>query len=138
MEPAPILSKSEQAYVEDLVAEASGDAPLPGTTFPAAPTYDGWRAPRVPVGPPCSCPPVAPPTAATPCPPAPSVHLTCQPCPAVPSATPPPDRACLESGSQAETVAALAALLASLLVFIVGAAIGLLVRYVWQCMVVKF
>ena len=135
MEPAPILSESEQAYVADLAAGAgaAGDnapkRPAPATTT-SPPPYDGWRAPRVPVGPPCSCPPVVPPTAATPCLPAPSVHLSCQPCPVAPMTTPPPNRACLESGSQAETVAALAALLASLLVFIVGAAIGLLVRYV--------
>ncbi len=135
MEPNPVLSPSEQAYVEDLAAgtEASGDtAPkkTPPTFVPTLRPYDGWRAPRVPVGPPCSCPPVAPPTAAIPCQPAPTVHLSCQPCPVAPTTTPPPNHACLESGSQAGTVAALAALLASLLVFVVGAAIGLLVRYV--------
>ena len=136
MEPAPILSESEKAYVEDLAAEAAGGTgdsapkgPAPATTT-SLPPYDGWRAPRIPVGLPCSCPPVAPPTAATPCLPAPAVHLTCQPCPAPPSSTPPPNHACLESGGQAETVVALATLLASLLVFVVGAAIGLLVRYV--------
>ncbi len=130
MEPVPILSDNEKAYVADLAAEAAGDAATQKTAFTVAPTYDGWRAPRVQVGPPCSCPPVAPPTAATPCQPAPAVHLTCQPCPAPPSSTPPPNHACLESGGQAETVVALATLLASLLVFVVGAAIGLLVRYV--------
>ncbi len=135
MEPAPILSNNEKAYVADLAAgaEAAGDTAPKKAVAPAVstlPPYDGWRAPRVPVGPPCSCPPVAPPTAAIPCQPAPAVHLSCQPCPVAPPTTSPPNRVCLESGSQAETVAALAALLASLLVFVVGAAIGLLVRYV--------